>query len=133
METIAMRIIQIVDKLGGNKSKFARKINVTPAYISRLGKHPNSVPSERTIFDICREFNVNEEWLRTGAGKMFKEMTREEEISSYVGNILKNENAEFQRRVIYTLSKLNIEQWEILENLATTLFNQKSGSEKEPD
>ena len=27
-------------------------------------------PSERTILAICREFNVNETWLRTGAGSM---------------------------------------------------------------
>lgn len=30
-----------------------------------------TVPSDAILFSICREFNVNEEWLRTGIGDMF--------------------------------------------------------------
>lgn len=29
------------------------------------------MPSDRTIADICREFKVSEEWIRTGNGAMF--------------------------------------------------------------
>lgn len=72
METISNRIIQLVDCLGGNKSEFARKINVTPGYISKLGKNPEQTPSERTIIDICKTFNVSYEWLKTGQGEMFE-------------------------------------------------------------
>ena len=68
METISQRIIKIVNALGGNKSEFARRINLTPAYISKLDKKPDMIPSDRTITDICREFNVSEHWLRTGEG-----------------------------------------------------------------
>lgn len=63
MKTIAERIMEVVEEKGGNKSDFARKINVTPAYISKLGKDPNCIPSDRTIADICREFNISELWL----------------------------------------------------------------------
>lgn len=71
MDSIASRIIKIADDNRLNKSEFARRINVTPAYISKLSKHPDSVPSDRTISDICRVFNVNEEWLRSGTGPMY--------------------------------------------------------------
>lgn len=27
--------------------------------------------TDRILYDICREFNVNEFWLRTGEGEMF--------------------------------------------------------------
>lgn len=117
METIAQRIIQVVGALGENKSGFARKINVTPAYISKLDKKPETVPSDRTIADICREFNVSEHWLRTGEGEMFIQMTRDEEIAAFMGDVLAGESDNFRRRFIAMLSKLNENQWELLEQM----------------
>ena len=56
-ENIANRILKVVNKLGGNMSEFARKIDVTPAYISKLGKQPEKCrPSGLVISNICREF-----------------------------------------------------------------------------
>ena len=67
-----MRILEVVNELGGNMSEFARKIDVTPAYISKLGKQPEKCrPSGLVISSICREFNVNRDWLVTGEGEMF--------------------------------------------------------------
>lgn len=80
METIANRIIRIVNATGGNKSDFARRINLSPAYISKLDKNPDKQPSDRTIADICREFKVSEVWLRTGDGEMFLNFDEDEEF-----------------------------------------------------
>ena len=46
------------------------------------------VPSGRTIADICREFDVNEDWLRTGAGPMLVEKARDEELAELFGKVL---------------------------------------------
>lgn len=73
MENISDRIIKIVEALGVSKSEFARKINVSPSYISKLDKEPERMPSERMIIDICRTFNVSYKWLTTGQGEMFLE------------------------------------------------------------
>lgn len=89
MKTIAERIIEIVEATGGNMSSFARRIDVTPAYISKLKKEPNRIPSDRTLADICKEFNVNMRWLRDGYGPMF--MPIPEEDTEYI-NILLNES-----------------------------------------
>lgn len=124
METIAQRIIQVVGSLGENKSGFARKINVTPAYISKLDKKPETVPSDRTIADICREFNVSERWLRTGEGEMFVQMTRDEEIAAFMGDVLAGESDNFRRRFIAMLSKLNADQWELLEQMIDGMVNE---------
>lgn len=78
--TIAKRVIQIVESLGMNKSEFARKLNLTPAYISKLDKNPETVPSDRTIADICREFGVSEVWLRTGEGEMFLPVPEDQQL-----------------------------------------------------
>ena len=50
------------------KTAFAEKINVSQSFISRLVSG-EKVPSDRTIADICREFNISELWLRTGEGE----------------------------------------------------------------
>lgn len=57
------------------------------AFASRIGSVQNTItgyesgrrnPSSPVISLICREFNVNEEWLRYGTGKMFLQDTNDE-------------------------------------------------------
>lgn len=71
-------------------------------------------PSDRTILDICREFDVRESWLRTGEGEPFIEKSREENISAFVGNILSGE-PDFRQRFISVLARMTPEEWAILE------------------
>lgn len=67
MDTINARIAILIGKSGKTKTEWARRLNVTPQFISSIcnGK---KAPSARTVADICREFHVNEDWLRTGEG-----------------------------------------------------------------
>lgn len=62
----------------------ARKVlNLTQdAFAKRLGTVQNTItgyesgrrkPSNAVITSMCREFGINEEWLRTGEGSMFDE------------------------------------------------------------
>ena len=71
MNSISERIAQCIDSSRLTKTAFAQRIGLTQAYISALSIG-RKVPSDRTIADICREFNVNEKWLRTGEGEMFR-------------------------------------------------------------
>lgn len=38
-------------------------------------------PSDRTIADICRIYNVSEEWLRNGGGQMFIALDEDTELA----------------------------------------------------
>ena len=51
--------------------KFGERIGITASSCSTI-ESGKSNPSEQTIRAICREFGVNEIWLRTGAGEMFR-------------------------------------------------------------
>jgi hypothetical protein len=65
---------------------------------------------------ICREFSVDENWLRTGEGEMFIKRDREDEIAAAVHQLLSGESAEFKKRLISVLVSLKEEHWEILED-----------------
>ena len=67
---ISDRIKKLRKKLNLNQSNFANKIGIKQAAISAIEKGIRNV-TDRIIYDICREFNVNEEWLRNGTGEMF--------------------------------------------------------------
>ena len=56
-----------------NQDEFGRKINVTRSHVSALEKSKRTI-TDRIINDICREFNVNEDWLRYGTGEIFAQI-----------------------------------------------------------
>jgi len=113
MDEINERIKAIVSESGLTKTAFSQKLNVTQQYVSNLclGK---KTPSDRTIRDICREFNVSERWLRTGVGEMFVERSREEELAAFMGDLLCGES-DFRRQLICVLARMEPEEWKLLE------------------
>lgn len=113
MDSISERISKIVDESGLTKTAFANKLNITQQYVSNLCLGRKK-PSDRTITDICREFGANEVWLRTGEGEMFMRKTRTDEITAFVGDILRGES-DFRQRFISVLSRMTTEEWKILE------------------
>ena len=66
------RILKIRKDSKLNREDFGLRLNLTKNYISLI-ETGNRIPSDRTISDICREFNVNEDWLKNGTGDMYKE------------------------------------------------------------
>lgn len=79
METISERISWCIADSGLTKTAFAEKLNVSQPFISKLASGA-SIPSDRTIADICREFNISEEWLRTGNGEPHIKRDEDEEF-----------------------------------------------------
>lgn len=107
------RIEELIRALNIKKVDFAKRLNISQSFVSDMcsGK---SRPSDRTITDICREFDVNEAWLRTGEGEMFVPKTRTDEITAFVGDILKGES-DFQQKFISVLARMTADEWKILE------------------
>lgn len=77
------RICEVRKKANINQQEFADRIGLTKNYVSLL-ETGGRTPSDRTISDICREFGVNESWLRTGEGEMFLPKSRGQEIGDIV-------------------------------------------------
>lgn len=66
------RIREVREHFGLSMEKFGSRIGIGKASISLLESGKNN-PSIQTIALICREFGVNEQWLRTGEGEMFEQ------------------------------------------------------------
>lgn len=125
MSTMSERITKCIKVSNLTKTAFAERINVSQPFVSRLASGA-AVPSDRTIADICREFNVNEVWLRTGEGEMFMQLARDDEIAQFFGAILNDDNdATFKKRFITMLSQLGEKEWEALERMAKLMAEEK--------
>ena len=74
---------------------------------------------------ICREFNVNETWLRTGDGDMPQKLSEEEEIADLVSDVLENgKNNEFYGiilEIIRTYNELSPGSQEVIKNFSKKL------------
>ena len=110
------RIKELRKTLGLTLELFGDKVGVGKSTISRIENGTNGL-TEQMILSICREFNVNEEWLRTGSGEMFKDMTLDEEIISFIGDIQWDASNTFKKRFISAIAKLNEEEWKVLEKI----------------
>lgn len=113
---IGSRIDTVIKKLGMKKVHFAEKLKIDQSYVTQL-TNGRRTPSERLISDICREFRVNEVWLRTGGGEIFIQVDRSQEISDFVGDILEGEKDSFKRRFVSMLARLDERDWEVLEKM----------------
>ena len=119
MSSINDRISMCIEKSGLNKTAFAKRLGITQPFVSKLCSGA-SQPSDRTISDICREFNVNETWLRTGEGDMFKPVNRDQEIADFMADILKGDS-DFCAKLISIMARLSEDEWAMLEKRAREL------------
>lgn len=114
------RIKELRQALGLTQQVFADKAGTSRANIAGY-ETKKSVPSDAVISLICEKFNVNENWLRTGAGEMFLPITRVDEIARLTTDLFKEEADSFKTRLILTLSKLDESEWAVLEKIAKEL------------
>lgn len=115
------RVKMIRKELGLTLDKFGKRLGVGKAALSRIENGSNNL-TEQMLKSICREFNVNEEWLRNGTGEMFLELDREDLLMEWVGRVLGSENVSFKKRLLKLLMSLSEDEWEWLEQKAKELF-----------
>lgn len=99
---------------------FAEKLGLSKNFVWMLEKGER-VPSDRTISDICREFNVNETWLRTGEGEPTIKLTRNQEIAKFANDVMQLPDENIKKRLIECLSRFDERDWETVEKLLNTL------------
>lgn len=118
------RIKKIRKELDLTQQKLADQLGIQRNTIA-MYEMGRTLPSDAIIRSICREFDVNEEWLRTGKGEMFIEMSKDEQISTFIGDMLKDEEDSFKRRLISGLCGLDDDGWDVLEQFIDSIQKKK--------
>lgn len=116
MEDLRDRIAKIREQLNKSQEEFGNILGVTKSTISLLETKKRE-PSERLIRDICREFNINEVWIRTGEGgneNMFTKVSQEDRYSINLGKLTVSENI-FIQNAINTLAEMEPEKLKVIE------------------
>lgn len=116
------RISAVRKAVGLTQEKFAEKIGLTRNFVWMIEKG-DRVPSDRTVSDICREFNVSETWIREGTGEMFVQRSRNEELAAFFGDVLAADD--FRARLLSVMSRLSTEEWELLARMAEKLAEEQ--------
>ncbi len=113
--TEGQRVREVRKSLGLTMEKFGASLGVGKTAISNIELGTRNL-TEQMLLSICRVYNVNEEWLRSGTGEMFVPMTRDEQIEEFFGDVLRDEEDDFRRRLISVLAKLTPDEWGLLED-----------------
>lgn len=114
------RIKAVRISTGLSQEKFGAKVKISGASVSLLESGRNNA-SEQTRSLICKEFNVNETWLRTGEGEMLVPIDQEEEILGFVKDLL-TDAPDFRRALVRVLARMTTEEWAMLEAKARELL-----------
>lgn len=117
--------------LGISQEEFGKRLGVTRGAITNI--ELNKVEPKPLFVDlICREFNVNEDWLKDGAEPMFLQRSWNEELSAFFGDLLNGE-PDFKHRLISVMSRLSVDQWQMLADMANMLVEEMQKEKPSPE
>lgn len=117
MEEIKDRIKKLRKQLDMTQDDFSKKLGLARNSIASY-ETGRREPTNAIIVSICREFGINEIWLRTGEGgddNMFTKVSDDDRFSLNLGKLSTTEN-EFIRNGINLLAETDPEKLKILEN-----------------
>lgn len=86
------RLKRLRRELNITQQEFADRIGIKRSTMATYESGRNE-PIDAVISLICREFDVNEDWLKTGDGEMFEELTDQEKTMKYIAKLVKDKDS----------------------------------------
>ena len=123
MNELNSRIKQVRKALGMSQDEFGNGLGLGRGAITNIELN-KTTPKPLVVQLICKTYNVNETWLRTGEGEMFVQRTRSQEITDFMADLVLTEN-EFKRRFVSVLARLDENDWELIEKMAEMISEQE--------
>ncbi len=118
------RLKKLRSALNLNQQQFSSAINISRSAVAGYETGTINIP-DRTIVDICRVFNVNELWLRTGSGEMFRQETNVDvELAHQVGRLIKSDD-DFTKRLVLEYLKLPPDLKTAFEEFVDKLYQER--------
>lgn len=132
--TINERIKEVRKYLGLTLEKFGQPLGLKKSGLSLIENGINNV-SEQLIKSICREYSVDEDWLRTGNGdKMFSlELDEDAVLVESLLNDVDNPVYELIKKFMKLYSSLDKTERAVLQKLALGLLEEQNNKKSEND
>ena len=125
------RIKELRKVLKLTQQEFADALNIKRGAVANYEIGRNA-PIDAVVSLICKTFNVNEEWLRSGAGDMFLELPEEDEEAAYVSELLEDSDNDLYKlikEIMHTYHDLTPKSKEVIRDFSAALReNIKKGS-----
>lgn len=103
------------------QAQFAERVGVKPNTISQYESGRNN-PTDAVLALICREYGVNEVWLRTGIGPMLVPRTRRDDLFDFARRILGGELSDLEAAVVTVLAETTEEEWQVFDRKLRALY-----------
>lgn len=103
------------------QAQFAERVGVKPNTISQYESGRNN-PTDAVLALICREYGVNEVWLRTGIGPMLVPRTRRDDLFDFARRILGGELSDLEAAVVTVLAVTTEEEWQVFDRKLRALY-----------
>lgn len=114
MSTENERIKEVRKAIGLTLEKFGERVGMKKSSLSTVENGVNAV-SNQLRSAVCREFGVDEFWLRTGEGEMFRPRTNEEILTEFAADLAFEGDESFKKKVVTALAKMDEETWAAFE------------------
>ncbi|WP_418529335.1 helix-turn-helix domain-containing protein [Roseburia hominis] len=119
------RIRNLRKYLGLTMEKFGEQLGVGKTAISNI-ENGNRNVTEQMCKSICREYNVNEVWLRTGTGEMF--VVHKDETAAIISDLLEsinNKSYDFILDVLKVYQTLPSANQDVIKNFCQQLIKER--------
>ena len=125
------RIKELRKILGLSQEEFAAQLGLTRGAITNI-EHNKTEPKPLLVQLICKEFKVNEIWLRTGVGDPFQKKERSQEMTELFADLMNDRSESFRTRLITALLRFSPDgpEWAALESIYNSI---QAEAEKKTD
>lgn len=126
------RVREVRKSLGLTLEKFGEKIGMKKNSVSQIENGKNNV-TDANIKSICREFGINEEWLRTGSGEM--RIPVEDEAAAAVSDLVEKSNPLYDiiKGIMIAYQKLDGPSREVIDQFILDAVSQNGRPEVLPE
>ena len=121
---IGERIKAVRKQFKLTQAEFGERIGVKGNTIATYEIGRNA-PVDAIFSLLCREYGVNEIWLRSGEGEMFKAMTENEELAAYAGDVLAAAPDDIRKRFLAAQAKWTPDMWAVFAKIVDSFTEAK--------
>ena len=126
---IETRIKEVRKHFDMNQTEFGEALGVTRNMVNTY-EHGRVEAPQTFLSLLCMKYGVDQTWLETGEGEMFRAPSVDEELAAFVADVISDDN-EFKKRVFYAMSRMDDAAWDAFERFWNDM--QRAGNKKEKD